>query len=68
MGNISQAVKFIPFEDAAMVMEVYDERYAENCWDRYWEKEKKLIPYMVLFPSNVEMYQFERIDKYLFCN
>ena len=41
-----------------MLMEVYYEHYAENCCDRYWEKEEKSIPYMVLFPSNEEMQEF----------
>lgn len=38
-----------------MLMEVYYKHYMENCKDRYWELEKKSIPYMVLFPTVEKM-------------
>lgn len=41
-----------------MIMELYYKNYSENCKDKYWEMEKKILPYMIGFESVPEMFGF----------
>lgn len=42
-----------------MLMEVYYEHYRENCQDKYWELDTRILPYMVLIRDAVQRNEFK---------